>query len=276
MRKVLSGLLVAGLIGLSCSDPGPGDVLSETAANLAEIQSGTLGLAVAVIAEGELEGDAGFELSGPFSFEGDEGLPLIDWDFTRSSGEDTTSTAFISDGESAFIEVDGQAYELPEEQLSQFSMSGDDLESGFEGLEVDTWIENAEVTEQGDTQTIEGDLSVVAAVNDLLGLAGSAGAGASTEIEGEDAERLENAVESSSITLVTGTEDRLLRRLTITIELGAGVPERLEGAGLGSLVSADVTFEMRIENHNEPVEVTAPADALPIEELLQGSDPAGD
>ena len=102
----------------------------------------------------------------------------------------------------------------------------------------------------------------MAAVNgaiDALGeLGGGAARGALRPLEGEDASDLRRAVRSARLEMVTGAEDRLLRRLKLSMEIGTG-----ERIGLGDLSGASVLFDLRIDEPNRPVEVKSPQDALP-------------
>lgn len=114
------------------------------------------------------------------------------------------------------------------------------------------------------TDKIESELDVVAAVNDLLTLAGRVGAGGQP-LGGEEGQQLRNSVKNARLEVHTGTEDRLLRRLRITADLDPELPEALEE--LARAAGATVEFELQVANPNDPVEVEAPADARPFAEL---------
>jgi hypothetical protein len=79
---------------------------------------------------------------------------------------------------------------------------------------------------------------------------------------------VEEAVRSSPIELVFGKQDRLLRRLYVTLDF-AIEPRELRG-GLGRLSGAKVTFDLRISDPNGEVEIEEPAGALPYEQLPAG------
>lgn len=250
------------------------DVITETADNLEELRSGALELKVSTTngAEEEDQAEAGFELSGSFQLPEEGELPVADLEFTDIGADQPVTRGFISTGDQAFIEVDGQAYELPDEQTQTLRGGGGSDEGIFEGAAVGEWFIEPELEEGAELDATEvdrvtGELDVVAALNDLFEVAGRFGqASAFQPIQGEEAERLENAVESSHVEVVSGTEDRLLRRLLIEVDLAINEEVEIREL-LGPLAGVSFTIEMSISEPNQPVEVSPPADPLPIEEL---------
>src|SRR5687767_727896 len=104
---------------------------------------------------GQLEGEVGFSIEGPFSFEDPGKLPLAEWELTRFAGEEEVTLTFISTGDAAFVVLDGQAYELPPEQIENIGPAN--LDGGLNGLRVDEWVVEAEETEGAeDTEVIRG------------------------------------------------------------------------------------------------------------------------
>ena len=82
------------------------------------------------------------------------------------------------------------------------------------------------------------------------------------------AEQLERAVRESELSVYTGKDDRLLRRLAMRADFGLDVPEDLRGA-LGELVGAEVSLTLTIRDpaRDSRFRVDAPADARPWSEL---------
>ena len=269
-------LAVAAALMLSLASCGAdaSDIVTETAHNLEELRSGLLELRVfAESAPGEEEtAQAGFELVGSFQLPKEGALPVADLEYTDVGADEPVTQGFISTGEQAFIEVDGQAYELPPEQTETLLGTGGNDEPVFEGASVDDWLVDPELTEGesldgAEVDRVSGELDLVTALNDLFGIAQRFGASAAfTSIEGDEAKRVENAVESSSMEIITGSEDRLLRRLLIEVELALGEDVELAEV-LGPLAGTSFTIDMSISEPNQPIEVEAPSDALPLEEL---------
>jgi hypothetical protein len=271
--KRLAPLLVALTLAptlAGCGGGGSEDVLSETASNLGEIESGVLVLRVLVEGTGDVEGQVGFELDGPFALAKEGKLPLAEIAYRKIAGDETAEATFISTGERAFVETAGQTYELPDAMVAGLRApeGGGQAVEGLEELEIGDWIIEPETTDGGqvggaETDRIRSRLDVVAAVNDMLELARRLGAPDLGKLEGDGAEQLRRSVRSSSIDVFTGREDRLLRRLAIDVEFGATGPPELEQV-LGELGGAHVVFDLEIGEPNEPVEVAAPTDAQPF------------
>lgn len=122
-------------------------------------------------------------------------------------------------------------------------------------------------------EKLRAEVDVVKALNDALSVAGSLGGDGQVAglqpLQGTDAEQLERAVRSSSLDVLTGKEDRLLRRLTLDLEIGLSAPRELAG-GLGLLRGANVRLDLRIEDPNAPVDVEEPEGALPYSNLPDG------
>lgn len=73
---------------------------------------------------------------------------------------------------------------------------------------------------------------------------------------------MERSVESATIEILSGKDDRLLRRILLVADFGVDVPEDVR-KGLGSFAGAHLTFDLTIAKPNEPVDVQEPADAEP-------------
>lgn len=272
MKRCAAALVfVVALAG--CSD-GPADVLSEATGRLDEIDSGVLHVRLVATGTGEIEGEQfGFELEGPFQMPAEGELPLADLTYTQIAGEESDTSAFVADGQAAYVEIEGVFYELPEDRVASLrgGPESEDVSAQLEELEVHDWIVDPEIADGPDvagdaTRQIRGELDVVEAINDLFSIAQQLGAGSLAgvpRIEGEDAEQLENAVADSSAEVLVGEEDGLLRRLAMDIEFEADATEEVKEA-LGSLGGVGFSFEMEIASPNEDVSVEAPPDAQPL------------
>jgi hypothetical protein len=273
-----AALLAACALLAGCAGGGddPQEVLSETAANLNDIRSGTLHVDFRLEPRGPRGSEPfGFSLDGPFALGGSGPLPVAEIDYTQTVGDASETVTLISTGREAFVRTGGRTYELPPEQTAQLRGAAGQLRAGA-GLgefAIDEWIEDAELHDGGEvggaeTDRVTAELDVVAAVRDLVGLVRQLGRDA-PQLSEQDAERLADSVRSSRFEVYTGEEDRLLRRLELEVDLGLDVPRELRGA-LGSLVGAKVVFELGVDDPNSPVSVETPRGALPWSELPQG------
>jgi hypothetical protein len=251
---------------------GSGDavaILGETSDRLAEVTSGNLRFSMLAGAVDHERGDVGFSLEGPFDLEGG-GLPVAELTHTQVVGETRATATFVSDGTRAYVVVDGQAYELDDEQAAALGTrtgSGDPDEEGLSGLRLERWVTDPQVVDaEGETTRITGGVDVATALPELLSFGARLGAddaGLRPASPG-DGEALARSTRSAEAEVVTGSSDRLLRRLHLVVVFGAGddVPEAYR--------SARMEVELVIDDPNEPVSVKAPADALPAAELPRG------
>lgn len=277
----LSGPAVAAvallLVPAGCGN-GAGDALDETAAKLGEIRSGRISMTLEVTPSTP-DSQVGFELEGPFSLPDRAGeLPEAALRYSQIAGARRGDVEFISSRKQAWVEVEGQAYELPPDRVEGLAAGGAGGASPLAGLDVASWTRDAELEDgepvAGDeTERVRAEVDVVRALNDALSVAGRLGGDGQVAglhpLQGADAEQLERAVSSSSLEVLTGKDDRLLRRLTLDLDIGLSAPRELAG-GLGVLRGAKVALDLRIEGPNAPVEVEAPEDALPYSELPTG------
>ena len=277
LRRLLPFVAVAAvLLGAACAETGGRAVLAATAAKMDDIASGDLRLRMVASAGAQgPERPVGFELSGPFAVAQERGaLPVARLRFTRLAGTPLEPTTFLSTGQRAFLEVDGRFYELPEEQVQPLrAREGRAGGNALEGLDVDGWAEGHRVEDAGrvdgvGAQRVTGEVDVVEALNDLVAVAGQVGAETAglRPVEGKDAEHLRRAVRSSRLEVVTGRDDRMLRRLRIHVTFAAADARRLEAA-LGPLAGTRLHLELDISKPNREVRVDPPARVEPLSEL---------
>lgn len=273
--KMLAGVATAiAFAAAGCGPGGAAGVLDDTASKMGDITSGELHLRLVASAgaEGE-QRPVGFQVDGPFSLPDEEGkLPLARLRLTRLRGGEVTPTIFLSTGERAFLEVDGSAYELTPEQVSSLR-GGEPGKGGLKGLDVGDWAEEPEVTDAGlvdgvAAERVTAGLDVPEAMNDLIEVATRIGVGTETglrRLDGDAAEQLKRAVREARLEVVTGKEDRLLRRLRINVTLAA--PGRRLAEALGPLAGTRLTLEVDIIKPNQPVKIDPPERVRSLEEL---------
>ena len=205
--KRLAALSLASLSLAACSGEGKeaADVVAETADNLAQIKSGEVSIRLAVTPKSNEAQAFGFELRGPFSLDGPGELPVARIAYTQIRGSERGTVTVVSTGRNAYVEVDGQAYELPPEQAAQLRLAGRVLDEG-EGLGelgVDDWIEEPELSDGGsvgDTETdrIDAKLDVAKAAQDLVELSRGLGQGALGDLSAVEEQLLERATRSTA------------------------------------------------------------------------------
>jgi len=202
----------------------------------------------------------GFSLDGPFELAQEGELAKADVEYTQSANGESATIRLVSDGEQAVAISDGKRVELSPDALESLRNTGGGLGGGggLEELRIDGWLVEPKLSGgPDDTDKITGELDFVEVANGLLAFAKSLGRGAGEPLGEEDAKRLRDSIESSDFEILTGAEDRLLRRLSFDVSLGLDVPKALRQA-FGDVVGADVSFLIEVDKPNEPVEVTLP------------------
>lgn len=271
MRPRLGLLVVLGLVIMAaCSQASPEErALATTEENLGDITSGRLSMTLLASSPGAAEGNGvGFKVSGPFAVGQQEGsLPVTDLEYVRVTGAERRTTRFISTGERAFAELDGEIQELEAGQVEEMRVRGDGGGAGLEGLALSTWVEDPQISggpavEGTATERITGAVDPVAALNDVLVLSSQFGAsaeqGAPSLLEGDAAEQIRRAVQASSVDLLTGMEDRLLRHLELVIDFGLAESGAELKTALGDLQGARLSLVLDVTGINQPVQVDAP------------------
>jgi hypothetical protein len=221
---------------------------------LDEVKSGDIDLAfLATNAEGE---PVSFEVHGPFEIasSGDD-VPVADLTYNQRIGPTNNETRFIADGESAWVVTAERTVKVEGKRLE--SLKGGEDVSGLQGLHPTAWFEGEIKESAGQavggvkTTSYSGEVDALAVLNDIVGLAGNLGAEAPASLEGENAERVRKAIESSSLEVLAGTDDDILRRVAFEVKLSAG--EDLKEA-LGDLAGVTLRFEFELVDVNEPVD----------------------
>jgi hypothetical protein len=262
-------LIVVATVAAGCGGGHAHAVLSDTADKLGQLHSGDLTLRLVVSPRTGTKGRVGFELRGPFALR-PGALPIAKVAYTQIAGARQATATFISTGTKAYAEVNGKAYELPASATESVrrAAAGPAGTGGFGGLDIASWVQHPSVTSAGNDDHVSADLDVVAAANGLLGLLRGLGRDAPT-IQGNEAKRLRDAVDSSSFDVWTGAQDHLLRRLLLKADLGLNVPASLRRV-LGDVVGAKVEFELAVAHPNQAVSVPPPANPLPSSQLPGG------
>ena len=243
-------MLLAG-----CAGGGPaGPALQGTASKLDTIESGILSVSVRM--EPKNGDEFGYDIHGPIRLGKDGEQPAADVEYTQVAGgaNDTVRLVLAEDG-SGWVERDGQRIDLSEEQLAELRESGSLLgEKGLETLNFEQWIVDPKLSDGPDgTDKVTADLDVATAMAGLSALSGVLGQ--DVKLTAAQRKQVADAVDESSFELLTGKDDRLLRKLAVAFTLGADVPEDLRDAIGDDAVGASFSFDLELDKVNEPVEI---------------------
>ena len=266
IRRRLGLALTTALFLVGCAESTPGTrALDSTQDKLDDVRSGTLSLVLLASAADAPEGTgAGFRLEGPFAVGTEEGsLPVADLRFTRVTGPDERTTRFVSTGSQAFVVVGGDVTELTEQQLADLRVRDGENTEGLEGLTLTRWLDDPTVSPGPEmdgvaTEQVTGKADAIAILNDVIGLLDQFGTGQDgvDRLEGDAADRVRKAVSAAGAEVVTGKDDRLLRRANVSVDLAVADPKVREA--LGDLAGARLALSLEVTNLNQPVEVAGP------------------
>jgi hypothetical protein len=259
---------------------GCGGGNDEEAADLLErgfstdVQSGY----ATVDAELELEGIEGFEgplrmrLDGAFEVAGGDPteLPNLEMDFQLSGAGREASGLLVLTQSNAWVEYGGTEYEVGEElwararQAYRAQSQGQPLTFAEAGMDPLDWVNDAEV--EGEERVsgvrvtrVSGTLDVEAMLRDSNELAGSQALPDSVLGDVED------VIDDVEFEAWIGADD-IWRR--VATEASFEVPEK-ERDAVGGLEGGNLALELELDRPNEPVEMPAPSDPRPIDELLR-------
>jgi hypothetical protein len=262
MRRLLVFVTLAALAAAGCSGGGgesAQEVLAQTSQNLGDIKSGDLALNLLFTANGGER--AGFDLEGPFQLRENEPAEA-QFDYTQIAGEKTASQTFVLKDGKAYVTMRGVSYELPAATANQvvatLGSSG-----GLSTIDLTNWVQSPELSDGGEvggaeTDEISGRLNVATVLSGLVAIASQVGGTTPlAALSGANAEQVRNAVKDATIDVYTGKDDRLMRKLDVSIDF-APAAEKVK-----NLLGASVRFSLEISDPNEPVTVEAPTNAKP-------------
>jgi hypothetical protein len=273
-----AALLLAACGGGADEDTDPQELLQETFSGEGQVNSGVLEISIDASAEGRRGGSLAGTLSGPFQTREQDQLPLIDLDAALDFEAGGSQAQSIQAGltvteDAAFVTAEGQAFEVDQATFSAFQSAfaqsaeaqtgqADEGAAIFEQLGIDprTWltdVSNEGTEDVGGTETIHisGTPDVGRILTDAQELDPTGNAAPGNEGE------LAESVESASIDIYTGSEDKILRRMDLALEL-------TESGRQNETIS--FALSIGISDVNEEQTIEAPADARPLEELIPG------
>jgi len=219
-------------------------------------------------------------LTGPFQSKGAGKVPELDLDATLDAGGQNFKAGVTTTADKAFVNYQGTDYEIPaaiykglqtqyEQQAKQ--AGGEQQSLASLGVDPSKWLTNAKNAGEakvGDTDTIKitGDVDVPKLLDDVNGalakiraLGGSQAANIPDQLSEKDKQQATEAIKDLNVEVYTGADDKIMRRLVITMKLQPP----------GESDSADVKLDMQFLDLNEDQEINTPDNAKPFSELAQ-------
>ncbi|MDA0182588.1 hypothetical protein OJ997_19920 [Solirubrobacter phytolaccae] len=272
--RFLGVLLATALLAAGCGADGSErasatsdarELLSATVNNLGSLQSATL--------DAKLDAAAGQQetqvaVRGPFEVgkKGETPRFAVSADVTAAGQKQTVGAT--STGESAFVTLQGKTYEVP-------SMLAGQLTAGLEqalgqggpliNIDLKRWVPNpvnAGTAEVGGVETIKltGPADVRKVIADVNLLAGQLsalqlpGAGTNGKLPSKIPAEAADEVKDLTVTVYTGAEDQVLRRLVVE--------------GTAATGNGRALLDLTLTKVGEDQDIAAPKGARPFAELL--------
>jgi hypothetical protein len=267
-------------------------LLRATFTNLDKMKSAEVDLKVQIQPRGAsaAQGPVSARLHGPFASQGAGKLPKFAFTAELQSGGQSFNAGATWTGTKGYVSLLGTPYAVTDLVMKQFvatyeqslksrkAGSSGGLVLGSLGIDFTKWLPDARnegAAQVGDAQTIKisGKADVKQVIADLdkitekaaaLNLPG-AGGKVPQRLTPEQKQSTAAAIKALTVTVYTGAQDRILRRLTVNADLKA-TESKIDAA-----VLLDVTFTKVAKDQTFPV----PANPRPFGELLKAIDAAG-
>lgn len=287
---VCLALLVSALGVASCGggdDVDVNEVLRQTFSENKNIKSGRLDVGLRLSAEGlaQLRGPITARLSGPFASTGANTLPRFAFEAEANIAGQTLTAGATSTGEAGFVSFQGRAYRMSDELFEQFKTGyaeearkseGEDDGVSFKSLGIDPerWLRDADYVDKqevggAETLHIRAGIDIprlLEDVNRVLSRAEQIQGQRARQLTEEERKQIEESIADADLELWTGEEDKVLRRLNVRLRFEVPEERRRQAQGLTGGV---ISFDLALGGINDEQKIEGPADARPLEELLQ-------
>ncbi len=268
-------------------------LLRATFSNLGKMKSADVDLKLAIQPRGgaaAAQGPVTAHLQGPFASQGPGKLPKFAFTAELQAGGQSFSAGAMWNGTKGYVSLMGTAYEVSQPVMKQLvaayeqslkqkqAPNSGGLVLGSLGIDFTKWLPNARnegTAKVGDADTIKisGQADIKQVIADLDKITARAASlkvpGASGRIPQRltPAQKLAaaDAIKSLTVTVYTGSEDKILRRLTVNADL------KNADSKIDTALLLDVTFTKVAKEQSFP----APQDPKPFGELLKAIDAAG-
>jgi hypothetical protein len=271
---------------------GSSALLRATFNNLDKMKSADVDLKVQIQPRGAsaAQGPVSARLHGPFASQGANKLPKFAFTAELQSGGQSFNAGATWNGTKGYITLMGTPYEVSSLVMKQFVATYEQslksrkagarggLVLGSLGIDFTKWLPDARnegAAKVGDTDTIKisGQADVKQVIADLdkitekaaaLNLPGASGK-VPQKLTPQQKQSTADAIKALTVTVYTGAQDRVLRRLTVNADLKSA------SSKIDTAVLLDVTFTKVAEEQT----FTAPSNPKPFGELLKAIDAAG-
>jgi hypothetical protein len=218
---------------------------------------------------GALAGPLRFDLEGPFEVGSSTTLPVLDLEVRASGMGQDFAGRLVTTRENGWVEYAGTTYEAGETLWAELrraieAQGGEPTTFGEMGLHPRRWLDDLET--EGDEEVAGVDTTKVTGTLDLSVLLPEANRlSPETQLPPSTLRQVDDAFDEVRFEAWIG-EDDIWRRVSVEAEFE--IPEELRDSA-GGLSGGRLSFEMGLEDPNEPVEVKGLGDGRPLDELLR-------
>jgi hypothetical protein len=267
------------LTGCGSDSAGSAETLDRAFSIPVESADVTLDIRARLRGSPELEDPMRLRAQGPYVSGGGSKIPSFDWNVTVDGRGMGFSARAISNGDNAWIEVLGTAYEVGEEAVARANrhVERHHREGGGPGGEVGLdprrWVVDSR--EEGDeevggvqTTHISGALDVARFLDDVEQAAERSGRPhKGGELTPEERQKIIDAVANPTFDVWVGKDDNVIRRLTAEVSFDVPDADRARAKGVES-GEVSLLLELADVGGDQRQRITIPRDARPIDELL--------
>ena len=227
----------------------------------------------------QLKGPIKLTLQGPYESGQGKTIPKVDWDIAASAGGQNFTAGFISTGDDAFVNFQGQSYEIGKPAVAQLNKQVQAAKQKNKknalsslGIHPGDWLTNANnegTANAGGVQTdhVSAAFDVGKFLDDIEKLVQKAGTqlgGAASALTPQQRAKIQQIIQNPRVDVYVGKDDHVLRRLAadITFKIPANQQKQLNGLTDGTL-----SFSIEFSNVGQPQTITAPTSSKPITDL---------
>jgi hypothetical protein len=278
--------VVAGCGGGSSNNEDPQKVLEETFNNPTKITSGKLDISLEGSSQGQQSGSFKASITGPFQSDANDPTSFPQFDLTANVSGSSGGPSLSFDGsviatkDNAYVEYQNQAYEIGSDLFKQFTRSyaqaaqqsqaqKNQNQNFFDrfGIDPGSWLTN--VSNEGTTDVegtntihVHGDADVAKIFSDIEKVSQQTNGSTAKKLTPQQLDMIKSAVKDASIDVYSGTDDHLLRKLALSLQI-------TPPSGSGSSVSTvDINLSIALSDVNQSQTITAPSNAKPVSDLL--------
>jgi hypothetical protein len=286
MRRLTFALLSCAIALLVSACGGGNDsvdsLLSQTFSPDKSVKSGRLNAQLDANVQGVqgLNGPVRLRLSGPFQSAGKGEMPHFDFTLGLSAGGQSFNAGGVSTGTKGFVRFQNQAYAVSDQLFKTFKdrylqaakqssqKKGSTPTLGSLGIDPRRWLRGAKKAGEEDVAGVK-TIHITAGievtrllddVNRVLARASTASGSKQVPTRLTAAQRttIQGAVDTASVDVFTGKDDKLLRRLDVSVRLKPS----------GSVKGGTLRFQLQLDALNKDQTINAPASTKPLDQLL--------